>query len=480
MKSEDAEHGNVLWMNSEGKGQAKMLRGEHVRALNMCAFSLSAFVFAFILFAAPISAHSTIHKAESTDSHQFTLEIYGNANEDDTIDMRDVTYIKLVIFRKKPETELCDANYDGRISMLDVVQTKLIIVGKEGELTFIDSYNKTVTVKKPINRIVVASPRAALAMLRSIGVEENRIVGVESLIQSSGGEYGVNHKIFFPEYQDKPTVGTVWHPDVEKILSLNPDCVFLIAMPGLRGATTVDDAADALKSAGIPVLRFWCGVYDRDVIREIRMLGFIFNKRERAEEFIRWREEFMNIIRERVEKISEEDKPKVYFETGFGAYYTGGEYITNIEFCGGKTIFPEVTESTQVDPEAVVERNPDVIIKVASPYATGPGVTGYDLDADDITKIKEVRDEIMNRPELKNVNAVKNGRVYVISSYIVGYGPADEGTGFLQKLYMAKWLHPELFKDLDPKAIHQEYLTRFQGLDIDLDEKGVFVYPEPS
>ena len=251
-------------------------------------------------------------------------------------------------------------------------------------------------------------------------------------------------------------------------------------MPGLRGETTVDDAADALKSAGIPVLRFWCGVYDRDVIREIRMLGFIFNKRERAEEFIQWREEFMNLIRERVEKISEEDKPKVYFETQWSAYYTGGEYITNIEFCGGKTIFPEVTESTQVDPEAVVERNPDVIIKVAAPYATGPGVTGYDLNADDITKIKEVRDEIMNRPELKNVNAVKNGRVYVISSYIVGYGPASGGRAFLQKVYMAKWLHSNLFEDLDPKTIHQEYLTRFQGLDIDLDEKGVFVYPEPS
>jgi iron complex transport system substrate-binding protein len=29
---------------------------------------------------------------------------------------------------------------------------------------------------------------------------------------------------------------------------------------------------------------------------------------------------------------------------------------------------------------------------------------------------------------------------------------------------------------LDPNALHQEYLTRFQGLDIDLDEKGVFVY----
>ena len=43
---------------------------------------------------------------------------------------------------------------------------------------------------------------------------------------------------------------------------------------------------------------------------------------------------------------------------------------------------------------------------------------------------------------------------------------------------MAKWFHPELFEDLDPQAIHQEFLTEFQRLDYDLDERGVFVYPE--
>jgi len=42
---------------------------------------------------------------------------------------------------------------------------------------------------------------------------------------------------------------------------------------------------------------------------------------------------------------------------------------------------------------------------------------------------------------------------------------------------MAKWFHPDLFKDLDPEAIHQEYLTRFQHLDYDLGKQGVFVYP---
>jgi hypothetical protein len=60
-----------------------------------------------------------------------TLEIYGNANEDDTIDMRDLTYVKLIFFGKKPETELADAKYDGKINPLDFIQIKLITVGKE-------------------------------------------------------------------------------------------------------------------------------------------------------------------------------------------------------------------------------------------------------------------------------------------------------------------------------------------------------------
>ena len=57
-------------------------------------------------------------------------KIYGNANEDEILDMRDVTYLKQVIFGKEPETTLTDANYDGKISMLDIGQTKLIILGK--------------------------------------------------------------------------------------------------------------------------------------------------------------------------------------------------------------------------------------------------------------------------------------------------------------------------------------------------------------
>jgi iron complex transport system substrate-binding protein len=44
---------------------------------------------------------------------------------------------------------------------------------------------------------------------------------------------------------------------------------------------------------------------------------------------------------------------------------------------------------------------------------------------------------------------------------------------------MGKWLHPQLFADYNPREAYQEYLTRFLGLDLDVVDKGVFVYPEP-
>ncbi|RLG34779.1 hypothetical protein DRN97_01600 [Methanosarcinales archaeon] len=95
-----------------------------------------------------------------------------------------------------------------------------------------------------------------------------------------------------------------------------------------------------------------------------------------------------------------------------------------------------------------------------------------------ICELKEAREEIMSRDILQNVPAVKDKRVYIITVQLLYGLPVSGCRSFIQVAYQAKWFHPELFEDLDPKAIHQEYLTRFQGLDIDLNEKGVFVYPE--
>jgi iron complex transport system substrate-binding protein len=116
-----------------------------------------------------------------------------------------------------------------------------------------------------------------------------------------------------------------------------------------------------------------------------------------------------------------------------------------------------------------MRRDPEVIVREYY-YETG---SAYQVD--DPTRFKEAKDEIMGRAELANVSAIPNERVYIMDWTLI-----ESTRHFIGIQYMAKWLYPEKFVDLDPKATHQEYITRFLRLDYDLDEHGVWVYPETS
>jgi iron complex transport system substrate-binding protein len=80
----------------------------------------------------------------------------------------------------------------------------------------------------------------------------------------------------------------------------------------------------------------------------------------------------------------------------------------------------------------------------------------------------------MNRDVFVGSDAVLDDRVYLYYYELINTPRFVVGAA-----YWAKWFHPELFSELDPQDIHQEYLTDFLGIDYDLDEQGVFVYPEP-
>jgi iron complex transport system substrate-binding protein len=417
----------------------------------MIAFLEMAIVLcAVFLVALPaIAAEQTTIASASEDD--YVLGVYGNANEDDTIDMRDLTYVKLIFFGKKPETELADAKYDGKINPLDFIQIKLIIVGKEKEITIVDYTDRIVTVKKPVERIVCTS-QYVLQTMRSLKVDKDKIVGISSGIKDDN--------TYFPEFSELSDVGG-WTLDYETILSCNPD--FVIGW---------FKAEHAEKLPGIPVVGLYC--YRPDVYEEeVRKLGYILDKKDEAEKFIDFYDGVLNTIKEKVEGIPEEDKTKVYLERQFRKgqkYKTGGKgsgYHEKITIAGGNNIFSDISGYPVVDAEDVIERNPEIIV-------VQPSVKGYYNTGTDITELIDVRNEIMNRPELAKVEAVKNGKVYVLVGDVSGGARHFVGIG-----YMAKWFYPELFEDLNPKASHQEYITRFQGLDEDfLDTHGAWVYPE--
>ena len=411
------------------------------------------------LTATAIAAEQTtqgVSAAEVTTASEdeYVLDIYGNANEDDTIDMRDVTYTKLVIFGKKPETELADAYYDGEVDVLDVVQVKLIILGRESELTLIDSADRIVTVKKPIERVITLYIYQAEA-IRMLGVQD-KIVGVSESIRDM--------EIYFPELSKLSSVGG-WMPDYEAILCLNPDLV-------IGWSYSAAEHAEKLPSIAVIGFDFYKEV---NINEEVMKLSYIFGKRDEAEHYIdEFHDKYIDLIKMRTEGLTEEERPKVYLEGCMADYETyGRDSYTHvkIDIAGGRNIFADLEGGSYIEIEAeeVAWRSPDIIIKYVSTGYCGIEKDRY--EADNPSELKAMREEIMNRPELAEVDAVKNGKVYIM------YVNLNNGPGYpIATAHWAKWFHPELFEDLDSKAIHQEYLTELQRLDYDLDEHGVFVY----
>ena len=286
----------------------------------------------------------------TASADDFVLGIYGNANEDDTIDMRDLTYVKLIFFGKKPETELSDAKYDGKINPLDFIQIKLIIVGKEKELTVsiytrrggsADITKVPVTINKPVKRIVPTNNHY-FPIMRTLKLEENRIVGVTKGVKEAN--------TYFPEYSELPMVS---YNDYESILNLHPDLVIV-------GTTQFEKIAEKLPD--VTVVGFSC--FSPDIyVDEIRRLGYILDKEEEAEEFIDFYDGVLNTIKETVDEIPEEDRPKVYFESK-NPYSTGAKgsgYHAKVTTAGGNNIFGDLSGYPKVDPEEVMKRNPDII-----------------------------------------------------------------------------------------------------------------------
>ena len=414
-----------------------------------------------LLVAIPvIAAEQTMQKASATASSittatedDFVLGIYGNANEDDTIDMRDLTYVKLIFFGKKSETELADAKYDGKINPLDFIQIKLIIVGKEKELTFDDSIGEAVTVRKPVNRIVIAYHDSA-DVVRALDAAD-RIVGVSERIK--------NEECFYPELSKLPMVGVVFQPDYEAVLSVNPDIYIVYS------GEKVKEFKEKLPGVTCIYLSL---LKPSDFLQSVRIYGYILDKKEEAEKFISWHEEWENEVKSRTEGLSEDQKPRVFhwwWTQGGGIHHASGRKDDYVYYrtvvAGGKSIAEDLPEGTTIDAEWVITQNPDIIVLAAPRDTSGYGV-------DDSSQMAIIIDDILNRPELAKVKAVKNGRVYAIDNRHF----MCVGTGYVISIaYFAKWFQPDLFKDLDSKAIHQEYIE-FQGVDYDLDKHGVFVY----
>ena len=322
-----------------------------------------------------------------------------------------------------------------------------------------DSSGMEITIDGPAESVIALSTES-LDTLRSIGAE-SAVVGVS--------KYVLEDPILYPEFTDHPNVGGSFSPDLETILSCNPDIIFTYC-----SSPKPSEFDDLLQGTGITIVRL-----DFNKIPnyedEVRKMGRIMGREAEAEEYLEFFNSNVEAIQDSVSSIPEADRPRVYMETDFGGgktYSTVGEghgHNDLIMTAGGANIFSDIDYSQEVDPEEVMRRDPQIIVKYKY-----PSPSGIDMDISDVSGLIEIRDEINGRPELQNTSAVKAGEVYVIT-----WDSTRGAARFYFCLgYLAKLFHPQLFEDLDPRGTYQEYLSTYQGLDLDLTSQGVFAYPE--
>ena len=393
------------------------------------------------------------------------LDIYGNANEDDTIDMRDFTYTARIILWLEDETTLADANYDGEVNVLDMTQIGLIILGRESKLTLVDSVDRIVTVNKPVERVAISHPSSAEGI--SLLGAWDRVVG---------RDIGTTDEILFPGVSELPiTSGMGYEIYYEEVFELDPD-IFLswnAPFPGLE-----DVVATLEPEIPVVALNFF---EPHTMVENTRKLRYVLNTEESGEEFIAWYEGVINDITEKTAGLSEEKKPKVFLKvcgwtpealSTFTDTMPGIRY--QMEIAGGINIAADLPGPgfvPEVDQEWLIEQNPDIVTAMIWEVYY-PGALGYEVDDDSVAEA--TREDIMAMDVFAEGKAVEEGKVYLYEDTLP---VSPRFVVFIA--YMAKWFHPTLFSELDPQAIHQQYLTDFMRIDYDLSEHGVFVYPEP-
>jgi iron complex transport system substrate-binding protein len=386
----------------------------------------------------------------------FTLGIFGNANMDDTIDEADVALLGEIINGSKEATLLSDADLNGNVDDSDVQLVREIIKGNETEISLIDGANRNLTLEMPLEKIIPMNMRQAIAVI-VLGGEE-KVIGVDNTV--------AERKKLFPQLSQLPSVGAVSEPDVEKIVSLKPDLVITFT-----NAPMPDKLDDKLPEE-IAVVRFDLSRAS-SLEEEMAVLGYLLGDMNSSQKYLKWYDRYINVIEETASKIPEGDKVKVLMEREKSsdsgpsvrwAYANETGFTDLTDLAGGVNIASgHMASQGDLETEFVIEKDPQAIIGLS--YKGG-------YKSNNLTPMKAYYDEIRSVEGFRNLSAVKNGQVHIIS------GDFSIGPQLVVGVAtVAKWLYPDEFQELDPVQAHKEFLSDLMNLNYNPETDGAFVYP---
>ena len=331
----------------------------------------------------------------------------------------------------------------------------------QGDVTVTDLVGREVKVNPGSYERVVCIGAGALRMYCYIGDAE-LLAGVEDIDNTSldsrpamFDSVARPYMLAFGEaFESLPSCGVggpmAQAPDVEKILSCNPDII-------ISEFEDVEVATNLQEQTGVPVITLGTGkdgVFDEEFFTSMTLLGKIFGKEKKAEDLVAYIAKEKAAIEARVGSIPEENKPSVYI-CGLGNWGTTNHLMTAEDY---------------------------VSFRVAGVknVVSGLGMTGIGpIEAEKFLELSESMDIlIMDAAAVKNIKplyaedptmfdtckAWQSGEVYLemaYNAYYTNYEIALANTWFI-----AKTVYPDAFADSDLTAKLSEITKAFLGVEL--------------
>lgn len=268
-------------------------------------------------------------------------------------------------------------------------------------LTIKDSNGTEITFESEPEKVVSVAPNIS-ELIYAIGAGE-RLVG------------RTDYCDYPEEVLSVESIGTLRSPDIEKIISLEPDVV-------IASTHFLEESEKQLTDLGIKVVVLYEEHDVTGVYTMIETLGDIFNVKENATKVVN---EMKTTIEEVTTAVKDLEAPSVYYVVGYGEggdYTAGGDTFVGqlITMAGGKNIAQEVS-GWSYSLESLMEADPDVIV-----------LPEY------------YKDDFMTADNYKELSAVKNGKVYVIDTNLLDRQGNRNAEGIKE---LAKLFHPEAFEN---------------------------------
>lgn len=338
-------------------------------------------------------------------------------------------------------------------------------------VTITDVTGRSVEVNAPVKHMILGEGRQIyfLAALDRQAPFEH-VVGWRDDLPKADPESYDAYLRRYPEISKLPTFGGMKDGtfNIEQAVALKPDVILM----NVDAKTATEEAGyiEKLAKVGIPLVY----VDFREKPMEntepsMRIMGQLMGKETVADDFIKFRADSIKRVTDVLEK-NNPPKPVVFVERA-GGYsddccmsFGNENFGKMVEIAGGINMAKDIIPGTfgTVNPEQVIASNPDQIIITGGnwdKFVPGGAWVGVGYGAD----LKEARrklEALTKRPAFTGVKAVSDGNVHAIWHQFY-----NNPYQFVAIQEMAKWLHPDLFADLDPETTFKELHARFLPLD---------------